>query len=131
MGFGYYGSTEVFDVVFTVAFIGILIAIVVVIVRGIATWNKNNHSPRLSVKATVVTKRESVSVSNEPMAGDATGAHGFMTSSHTTYYATFQVESGDRMEFNVSDKEFRMMAEGDTGTLSFQGTRFLSFERDQ
>jgi hypothetical protein len=39
------------------------------------------------------------------------------------------VESGDRMEFEVPDTEFGMLAEGDTGKLSFRGTRYLGFER--
>ncbi|MEF2691806.1 MAG: DUF2500 domain-containing protein, partial [Eubacteriales bacterium] len=54
---------------------------------------------------------------------------GFHTTSSTTYYVTFQVESGDRMEFHVSGLEYGMLAEGDTGRLTFQGTRYLSFER--
>ncbi|MEE3487007.1 MAG: hypothetical protein VZT48_02750 [Bulleidia sp.] len=37
---------------------------------------------------------------------------------------TFQVESGDRIEFIVSGEEYCMIAEGDTET------RFLSFDGD-
>ena len=50
--------------------------------------------------------------------------------SSTTYYATFQVESGDRMELRLSGAEYGMLAEGDRGRLTFQGTRYLSFERE-
>ena len=42
---------------------------------------------------------------------------------------TFQVESGDRIELNVSGPEYGMLVEGDRGDLSFQGTRYLGFER--
>ena len=42
---------------------------------------------------------------------------------------TFQVDSGDRMELSVSGSEYGMLVEGDRGKLSFQGTRYLSFER--
>lgn len=65
------------------------------------------------------------------IAGDATGAHGYSTSASTWYYVTFQVESGDRMEFSVTGSEYGMLAEGDCGKLSFQGTRYLSFERNE
>ena len=41
-------------------------------------------------------------------------------------YATFEVESGDRMELSIDGEAFGMPAEGD---LRFQGRRFLSFER--
>ena len=52
------------------------------------------------------------------------------TTSSTWYYATFEVESGDRMELALSGSEYGMLAEGDTGKLTFQGTRYLSFERE-
>ena len=50
--------------------------------------------------------------------------------SSTIYYVTFQVESGDRMEFSVSGTEYGMLVEGDEGRLTFQGTRYLSFLRN-
>lgn len=43
---------------------------------------------------------------------------------------TFQVESGDRMEFVVSGTEYGVLVEGDQGQLTFQGTRYLSFDRE-
>lgn len=45
------------------------------------------------------------------------------------YYVTFEVESGDRMELHVPGREYGQLAEGDKGKLSFQGTRYLGFER--
>ena len=59
---------------------------------------------------------------------------GHMTSSgtyHTSYYATFEVESGDRLELQVSDYEYGQLAEGDRGKLTFQRKRFLKFERER
>ena len=50
-------------------------------------------------------------------------------SSRTYYYATFQVESGDRMELEVPDMEYGLLVEGDRGRLTFQGTRFQGFRR--
>ena len=81
------------------------------------------------IPAVIVAKRTDVSYHRHANAGDMSGAHGFHTTSSTTYYVTFQVESGDRMEFHVSGLEYGMLAEGDTGRLTFQGTRYLSFER--
>ena len=52
------------------------------------------------------------------------------TTHSTSYYATFQVESGDRMELNLSGQEYGLLAEGDRGKLTFQGTRYLGFERE-
>ena len=55
--------------------------------------------------------------------------NGRHTSTSTSYYATFQVESGDRMEFLINGREYGLLVEGDRGRLSFQGTRYLGFER--
>jgi hypothetical protein len=57
------------------------------------------------------------------------GAHGYDTSTFTSYYVTFQVESGDRMEFEVDGSDYGLLVQGDIGKLSFQGTRYLGFER--
>lgn len=126
-----YGGLDVlFSLLFPLVFLLALGTILFALVGNLRTWNKNNHSPRLTVQAAVVAKRTQVSRHRNANAGDATGAHGYTTSSVTTYYVTFQVESGDRMELQVGGAEYGMLVEGDTGKLSFQGTRYLSFQRD-
>ena len=105
-----------------VAFFAFFIFAIISIVRQ---WMQNNNSPRLTVEALVVSKR--TYTTQQPVAGDATGAHGFHTS--TDCAVTFQVESGDQLKFSVSGSEYRMLAEGDRGRLTFQGTRYLGFER--
>jgi hypothetical protein len=47
----------------------------------------------------------------------------------TSYYATFEVESGDRMELSVDGRAYGLLAQGDIGSLTFQGTRYLGFQR--
>lgn len=37
----------------------------------------------------------------------------------------FQIDSGDQMELTVRGSEYGILAEGDVGMLSFQGTRYL------
>ena len=125
-----------FDLMFSIVpvFIFIIFAIVIVgiittAVRGVSQWSKNNASPRLTVEAAVVGKRIDVTHHQHANAGDQTGNHGYHTTSSTSYYVTFQVESGDRMEFSVGGAEYGMLIEGDRGRLSFQGTRYLGFER--
>ncbi len=115
-GFGGFGA---FGVLFGIAFLLIVSVFVAVFVKGISQWNKNNHSPRLSVPARVAAKRDEVHHRNHD------GHH--HTSS--TYYVTFEVESGDRMELQVAGQEFGMLVEEDAGMLTFQGTRYLGFER--
>jgi len=91
--------------------------IIFAIVKSIGTWNSNNNSPTLKVPAEIVTKRTNTSGGS----GDS--------SASTWYYCTFQVESGDRMEFAVNGSQYGMLADGDMGMLTFQGTRFVEFNR--
>ena len=121
---------QFFDIIFPIVFTLVLGMIIFTLVQGIMTWHKNNQSPRLTVEATVVAKRMNVEHHHHHNAGDATGAHGHHTLTGTYYYVTFQVESGDRMEFHVSGSEYGMLVEGDKGKLMFQGTRYLSFSRE-
>ena len=57
-GFGFFDS--VFPVLFTVMFVLVLGVIIVTLVRNVSQWHKNNNSPRLTVQATVVSKRMEV-----------------------------------------------------------------------
>ena len=124
------GSQAVFFKVNTIGEVLFIGMFFFALISNLRTWNKNNHSPRLTVPATVVAKRTDVSHSSSANAGDMSGAHGYDTSTFTSYYVTFQVESGDRMEFTVSGSDYGMLVEGDIGKLSFQGTRYLGFERN-
>ena len=117
-GFTFFDSA--FPVLFGIVFSFVLALFVMIAVRGLRQWNKNNHSPKLSVAARVVAKREEIS--------HHTDDHN-MHSTYTHYYATFEVESGDRMEFPVNAFQYGMMAEGDYGQLTFQGTRCIDFKR--
>jgi hypothetical protein len=121
-GFGY--GFVIFQIMFGLVFVLTIGTFIVIAVKGISQWNKNNHSPRLTVSATIVAKRTNVSRHRH---GGANGHHHHTTS--TTYYVTFQVESGDRMELHVAGHEFGLLVEGDQGKLTFQGTRYLGFER--
>ena len=127
MGFGFTGFDTTFSIMgilFFVMFALVLCVFIVAFIKGIGQWNKNNHSPRLTVPATVVAKRTDVSHHRHKGANDHVHH-----SSSTWYYVTFEVDSGDRMEFSVTGPEYGMLIEGDKGNLSFQGTRYQGFER--
>lgn len=96
------------------------------IVSSIKTTRYNNAQPVLTVWSKVVAKRTSVSSHNHQVNDNI-----HHTSHSTTYYITFEVESGDRMEFRINSDEFGMLVEGDTGKLTFQGTRYKGFERER
>ena len=108
-----------FEIMFFLMFFLVFAIFLFTFFKGISQWNKNNNSPRLTVDATVISKRNHVSHHR----------HNNHTTHSNSYYVTFQVESGDRMELHVTGSEFGMLVEGDYGKLSFQGTRYLGFER--
>lgn len=117
MGFGF----GMFELMFGVVFLIVIGTFLVTAVKGLSQWNRNNNAPELTVEATVVAKRTNV-----------THHHGGEHHHHhtsTQYYATFQVTSGDRMEFALDGGEYGMLVEGDVGALTFQGTRYLRFDR--
>ncbi|MGL5347601.1 MAG: DUF2500 domain-containing protein [Peptostreptococcaceae bacterium] len=126
----YYGgfgpSYDLFSVMFFIIFFLILGTIIVNAIRGVSEWSSNNSQPILDVDCKVVSKR--VNVSHNSGHHDANG-HYHSGSSSTTYYVTFEFESGDRMELVVGGRDYGMMAENDYGKLKFQGTRFLEFNR--
>lgn len=102
----YSGFDALFSILFPLVFLFVLGMMLFTVVGNLRRWSKNNASPRLAVPATVVAKRMNVSRHHTANAGDMTGAHGYTSTSATTYYVTFQVESGDRMELRLSGTEY-------------------------
>lgn len=110
-------------VLFGVVFLLILGIIIAQLVRGAKREHKNNQSPRLTVEATVASKRMQVG-SNMHHNDDMMTHH-----TYSKYYVTFQFASGDRLELPVTGQEYGMLIEQDRGQLTFQGTRYLGFVR--
>ena len=107
---------------FSIPLLMFTVVFIVILVKIIGQWHNNNQSPRLTVPAVVVAKRGHTTHHHD--AGNIHHSH-----SSTTYYVTFQFESGDRLELHVPHSQFGYLVEGDRGELTFQGTRFLGFER--
>lgn len=103
-----------------IVFIIVIGGIIFSIVKGISQWQKNNNSPRLTVYAVVTSKRTHIS--------RRTGNEQHHT--HTSYYVTFEFESGDRLELKLSGMDYGQLRERDKGFLTFQGTRYHGFERE-
>jgi hypothetical protein len=112
-GFGFAG------ILFTLVPLLIIGVIIVMIISSVARWSRNNASPRLNRPARIVGKRPHTWGG----AGDS--------AAHTSYYVTFEFEDRERLELPVSSQEYGMMAEGDYGILTHQGTRFIDFQRER
>lgn len=116
-GFGFDVMSVIMPVFFVVVFALVIGVIAVAIFRSLKRNVQNNNSPTLSVDCRVVAKRTE------------TGGGMNDTSHWTHYFATFEVESGDRMEFQLEGEQAGLLVEGDEGKVTFQGTRFVSFVR--
>lgn len=124
MDYGFFGIMDtIFPLMFGAVFLLIVGVMILALVRSASEWSSNNSSPVLSVDVRVVSKRTNIT----RHMSQADSSH--MTRNSTVYYATFQVESGDRMELRMSGREYGLLAEGDRGKLTFQGTRYRGFER--
>ena len=112
-----------FFAIVAVLIVGVIVAMVVVIARNAAKLGRQNRlnraSPLSQSLATVVDKREEVSGSSSRYGGQTS----------TTYYATFELPSGQRLELAVSGPTSGQLVVGDTGQLTWQGTWFRGFGR--
>ncbi|HPT85251.1 MAG TPA: DUF2500 domain-containing protein [Bacillota bacterium] len=112
----WYFFEYMFPVLFTLTFAILLAILAVTVTTVISRYIRDSKAPKVSAPATVVAKR--------------TQFHG--SSGHSgwsTYYATFEFETGDRLELYLPGSEAGLLVEGDKGVLTFQGKRFIKFER--
>lgn len=111
-------------ILLTTYLVPILVCTVIIlgILRTVKEWHHNENSPQLTVDASIVCKRSDYRRTMNARKRVYRG-------SRTNYYVTFQVESGDRMELELQGHQYGLLTEGDKGKLTFQGKRFLNFER--
>ncbi|TCP70210.1 DUF2500 domain-containing protein [Baia soyae] len=91
---------------FIIVFGGVIIFFISISIRGLFRWIRNNHQPVQAINARVISRR---------------------AIKQYTFIA-FEGENGDRMEFRMSRSK-SVLVVGDTGVLTFQGTRFKGFQR--
>lgn len=115
---------SVFPVFFVVIFTLVIGVFITVAVRGIKQWSYNNKQPIYSDHVIVVDKRTHLWRSGHHH-GSSMHHHGGSTS----YFITFEFEDGERREFMVPSQLYGLTVAGDTGTLTWQGTRFHGFQR--
>ena len=124
---GFDAMFNLIPVIVTIGFLFVFGMIIANMVTGAKQWKRNNESPTLTVNAKIVAKR--MNVDSHLHHNSTNSSH--HTSSSSTYYVTFEVESGDRMEFHIQPREYGLLVENDTGRLTFQGTRYQGFDRSR
>lgn len=116
---------DAFNSMFVLVFMLVIGTIAFTLISNIVRWSKNQASDVRMRNVRVVTKRTHVHGSGGHMSSH--GHHG--SSTRTTYYVTFEfLDDGQRAEFQLPDKQYGLLAEGDLGILNYQGTQFNAFE---
>lgn len=113
--------TEILIAIVLLAVIG---GIVAIIVTSIVRKRRNDLAPQKAANASVLAKH--TSTQQHPIAGDASGAHGYTT--FTIYHVTFLTDDNAQLEFAVDGTVYDRLTEGVRGRLTYQGTRFLGFQ---
>ena len=124
MGFGFGLMDTLFPLMFLVVFIFIISTIIGTFVTRAKRERKNDQSPRVTADAKVVSRRMQVGENRHRSNNDMMHSYNY-----SKYFVTFEFESGDRVEMPVDGSEYGLLVEGDTGKLTFQGTRYLGFTR--
>lgn len=106
-------------------FAAILLSLLVTV---IVQEHKNKHAPKLTVNAVITSKRIS-NIRNNHSKDVANQA--LYTVATTDFYVTFKFENGKKREFMIGPTEYGRLFKGEKGKLTYQGNRFLSFEKEK
>ena len=102
----------------------VLVCMTVMVAYAVIRTVVNNASPKISVEAKVILidKRDSGSMSRR--------GGSFYINFSRVYYVTFTLQpEGGRKKFTIPVTGNESISVGNTGMLTIQGTRFISFVR--
>ena len=107
----------------------VLLFVVIIAFILIKAVNKNNQReknalrPVLTVRARVKSRRLIIRPNNITALGVATDT--------LEGKVVFESEDGEELEFRLIGKTYRDIFDGDEGMLTYQGSDFISFERNE
>ena len=84
-------------------------------------WKHNRKIPRLTHEVSILNKRtqtDQFRIKDKKIGRPI-----------TTYYVTFHLPYDEQIELRIPEKDYRFLFQGDSGHLTFQGTKFFTFER--
>ena len=103
-------------------------AVIAYSIKNVARASRNDALPETSAQARVARVRgRNVNMLNRWFPG---GGDSYFQNVNREYYVTFELLSDSTpRQFTIPVVENQEIDEGDTGVLTFQGTRFISFEQ--
>lgn len=121
--FGFDTDLDAFKIiafVFPILFIFVFAGIFLTLIKVLKQWNYNNTQPEIRVSAKLITKTTKEIQQKRKH---------YIMPSPTSYSLTFEVESGESIELRVDGLTYRKFIENEIGILTYQGNRFIHFER--
>ena len=116
MGFNDMGGINVVLTIFPIIFIAFFTFVVIMIIKSAKRDAADRRAPRVEGRGTAVSKRTQVD-------GTQSGAS-------TEYFITIETEDGVRTELRSEASLYGIVAEGDRGVFTRQGSRIVGFVRD-
>ncbi len=98
---------------------GVAAIILFVVIRK----KKDDRAKPVTLEVTVLSK--GISTQRHPVAGDATGAHGYTTL--TVYHAVFLKSDGVQLPLEIDREAYETLVEGERGRLTVRGSRYIGF----
>lgn len=106
---------------------GILILVVLLKIKeGLDTWSRNNREPVRSDRALLLHKERTRTRGNSALASQGKP---LLPELSVTWTLTFMTENHGDKFMELTDKEAKLLEEGMTGSLAWQGSRFISFKK--
>lgn len=115
--FDIFSMDPLFGTIWAVVFFGILGVGTYIIVSALKRKIDNDRKPVEKVFVTLIAKN-----AQEHYRHNAT--------SYSERYLTFETMSGERIAVEVDGEQYALFMEGDQGTLTHQGYRFIDFVRE-
>lgn len=95
------------------------------VVLALRRWLNNRRLPRMTGRAKVLEKEDEV---HKVRRRNASGVGSSLKSIHY-YYVTFALESGETVRLLVSKRIYDGLKKGKSATLTYRGSKFISFEK--
>ena len=120
------GADKVDDFLLITPVLLFVVIIVFILIKAVKKNNqreKNALRPVLTVRARVKSRRLIIRPNNITALGVATDT--------LEGKVVFESEDGEELEFRLIGKTYRDIFDGDEGMLTYQGSDFISFERNE
>lgn len=114
-----------FELVSFIVMFTIVIGLIAVIV--VHQWIKDKRSPRVVTMATIADKQ----ILERRIRNQRTDAPGWETEIMYIHYIIFDLEGGEHLKLQVSKIKYDKLKKGTSGKLTFQGKRYINFEKTQ